>query len=427
MAPWHEFYTDPRLQQVISMALTNNRDLKIAMLNVQRTRGMYGIQRSTLWPTINANGSQSRERLPADLSKTGARSTQARYDANFGVASWEIDFFGRIASLKDEALHTYLASEQARHNAQILLVSSVANAYLAMAADNESLTLASDTLASQEKTYRLIQRRHELQLASDIDVKQAQAQVEQARVSAINYTQRVEEDKNALQLLAGTRVPEDLLPKGLNTVKTPADIAPGLSSEVLLKRPDVCQAEFELKAANADIGAARAAFFPRISLTAAVGTASSDLSGLFKSGSGTWSYAPQIVMPIFDARTWSAHRVAKVQRELAVAEYERAIQRAFRDVADAMAVHATVDQEVAAQQTLVQAVNETFHMSTTCYEQGIANYLNVLDAQRSLYAAQQGMVLLKLARMSNQVQLYAALGGGWDTAVEPPAKQTTMK
>lgn len=412
LTPWRDFFSDARLQQVIALALTNNRDLKIAVLNVKRAQGMYGIQRSALWPTLDANGSASRERVPSDLSSTGKRETTARYDANFGVASWEIDFFGRIASLKDEALHTYLATEQARRSAQISLISSVADAYLALAADRETLGLADDTLATQESTCKMIQRRHELDLAAEIDVKQAQTQVEQARVNAIRYSQLVEQDKNALQLLVGSPVPVELLPQKLDAVSPPRNISPGVRSDVLLQRPDVRQAESQLQAANADIGAARAAFFPRISLTAAVGTASSDLSGLFKSGSGTWSYAPQIVMPIFDARTWSAHKVAKVQQEIAVVQYERAIQSAFREVADALAVHATIGQEVMAQQTLVQAVSDTYRMSSTRYDQGITSYLSVLDAQRSLYAAQQEMVSLKLARMSNQVRLYAVMGGG---------------
>ena len=227
------------------------------------------------------------------------------------------------------------------------------------------------------------------------------------------YTQLVAQDENALNFLVGSSVPGELLPTELGQVSPPKEISPGLSSEVLLRRPDVLQAEDMLKAANADIGAARAAFFPRISLTAAIGTASSDLSGLFKAGSGAWSYAPQIVMPIFDARTWSAHKAAKVQREIAVTQYEKAIQSAFREVADALAVRGTVDQQVSAQQSLVNAAAETYRLSSSRYDKGIDSYLTVLDAQRSLYAAQQGLVSLRLAKLANQVQLYAVLGGGW--------------
>ena len=413
---WQEFFTDEKLQRVIGMALTNNRDLRIAALNVELYRAMYGIQRAELLPTVNATGSGSIQQLPADLSGTTPpkRVTIERYDANFGVASWEIDFFGRIRSLKDEALQKYLATEQARRSAQILLISSVANAYLTLAADRESLALTETTLAAQQSTYNMIKRRHDLGIAADLDVQRAQTQVDAARRDIASFKQLTAQDENALNLLVGSPAPGDLLPTELSGVTPPKEISPGVSSEALLRRPDVLQAEDLLKAANADIGAARAAFFPRISLTAAIGTASSDLSGLFKAGSGAWSYAPQIVMPIFDARTWSAHKAAKVQREIAVTQYEKAIQSAFREVADALAVRGTVDQQVSAQQSLVNAVAETYRLSNSRYEKGIDSYLSVLDAQRSLYAAQQGLVSLRLAKLANHVRLYAVLGGGWE-------------
>jgi outer membrane protein, multidrug efflux system len=412
---WQEFITDEKLQQVIGMALTNNRDLRIAALNVERSRAMYGIQRGELLPAINAAGSGSKASLPADLSGATPpkRVTVERYDANLGVASWEIDFFGRIRSLKDEALENYLATEQARRSAQILLISSVADAYLTLAADRENLTLAENTLTAQQDAYNMIKRRHDLDLVSALDLYRAQTQVDAARRDVARYRQQAAQDENALNLLLGVPVPDELLPAELSGVTPPKEISPGLSSEVLLRRPDVLQAEDLLKAANADIGAARAAFFPRVSLTAAIGTSSSELSGLFKAGSGAWSYAPEIVMPIFDARTWSANRAAKVQREIAVAQYEKAIQSAFREVADALAVRGTVDQQVAAQQSLVNALAETYRLSNSRYDKGIDSYLSVLDAQRSLFAAQQGLVFLRLAKLANQVQLYAVLGGGW--------------
>ena len=412
---WQKFITDEKLQRVIGMALTNNRDLRIAALNVERSRAMYHIQRAELFPAVNANGTGSKASLPADLSGATPpkRVTIERYDANFGVASWEIDFFGYIRSLKNEALENYLATEQARRSAQILLISSVANAYLTLAADRENLTLAENTLASQQDAYNLIKRRHDLDLVSDLDLYRVQTQVDAARRDVARYQQQAAQDENALNLLVGSSVPGELLPTEMGRVSPPKEIASGLSSEVLLRRPDVLQAEDLLKAANADIGAARAAFFPRISLTAAIGSASSDLSGLFKAGSGAWSYAPQIVMPIFDARTWSANKAAKVQREIAVTQYEKAIQSAFREVADALAVRGTVDQQVAAQQSLVNALAETYRLSNSRYDKGIDSYLSVLDAQRSLFAAQQGLVFLRLAKLANQVQLYAVLGGGW--------------
>jgi multidrug efflux system outer membrane protein len=419
---WKTFFTDEKLQQIIGLALTNNRDLRVAALNVERTRAMYGISRAELFPTVNASGSGSKRREPADLSSSGSRQTVERYEANLGVASWEIDFFGRIRSLKDRALEEFLASEQARRSAQILLVSSVANTYLALAADRENLNLAITTFKNQQGAYELIKRRYALGLVPELDLYRAQTPMDAARRDEAHYRQLVAQDENALNLLVGSPAASDLLPTELGNVLPPQEMSAGISSEVLLRRPDVLQAESLLKAAHADLGAARAAFFPRISLTAAIGTASSDLSGLFKTGSGTWSYAPQIVMPIFDARTWSAHKAAKVQREIAVAQYERAIQSAFREVADALAVRGTVDQEVAAQESLVHAFSETYRLSNTRYERGIDSYLAVLDAQRSLFTAQQGLVSLRLAKVASQVRLYAALGGGWDaepTAVRP--------
>jgi len=421
---WQEFFPDEKLQQVIGTALTNNRDLRIAALNVERARAMYGIQRAELLPVINANGTGSKARVPADLSSSGNRQTVERYDANLGVASWEIDFFGRIRSFKDRALEEYLATEQARRSAQILLVSSVANAYLALAADRENLKLSETTLQSQQAGYNLVKRRYELGLVPELDLFRAQTPLDVARRDVAIYTQRVAKNENALNLLVGSPTAAELLPTELGGVTPPKEISAGLSSEVLLRRPDVLQAENLLKAANADIGAARAAFFPRISITAAIGTASSDLSGLFKSGSGAWSYAPQIVMPIFDARTWSAARAAKVQREIAVTQYEKAIQSAFREVADALAVRGTMDQQVSAQESLVHASAETYRLSNSRYDKGIDSYLGVLDAQRSLFAAQQALVFLRLEKLANQVNLYSVLGGGWED--EPSPGSTAM-
>jgi len=409
---WREFFTDEKLQQVIASALTNNRDLRVAALNVEMARAQYGISRGELFPIVNATGSMLRQHIPANVQGFPESMNIKSYSVNLGVASWEIDFFGRIRSLKDAALQQYLATEQARDSAQILLLSSVANAHLSLAADRESLALAQTTLAAQQGTFNMIQRRHELGLAADLDVERAKTQVDGARRDIASFQQLIAQDENALALLVGSPVPEDFLPTRLDDIAPLKELNPGLSSDVLLLRPDVLQAEDLLKAANADIGAARAAFFPQISLTGALGTSSSSLSGLFKAGSGAWNYAPQIVMPVFDARTWSAHKAAKVQQEIAVAQYEKAIQSAFRDVADALAIRGAVDREVEAQQSLVQAVAETYRLSNSRYNMGIDSYLSVLDAQRSLYAAQQGLVSLRLAKLASQVRLYSALGGG---------------
>jgi len=412
---WQKFFTDQRLQKIIGMALNNNRDLRLAALNVERARALYGIQRAELLPTFSVVGTGGKQHLPADVSGTGQPMTVEQYGVQLGVIAWEIDFFGRIRSLKDQALQEYLASEQARHSAQILLVSEVANAYLALAADGESLNLARSTLDSQQAAYELIRQRHEHGIAPELDVRQAQTRVDAARRDVAIYTQLVAQDENALNLLAGSPVPSELLPADLNSVAQPQEISPGVSSEVLLRRPDILQAENLLKAANASIGAARAAFFPRISLTSAVGTTSSELSGLFRSGSGAWNYAPQIVMPVFDARMWSALDATKADKEIAVAQYEKAIQAAFREVADALAVRGTVGQQLSAQESLVNAEAETYRLSNARYTKGIDNYLGVLVAQRSLYTAQQGLVAIRLARLANQVRLYAVLGGGWQS------------
>ena len=409
---WREFFTDERLQKIIEIALNNNRDLRLAALNVERARALYGIQRAELLPTVNAVGIGSKERVPADLSSTGSAVIAEKYGVNLGITSWEIDFFGRIRSLKDRALEEYLATDQARSSAQISLMSAVAQAYLALAADREALTLAQSTMETQQAAYDLTQKSYDVGIANELDLRRVQTQVDAARGELARYIQQVAKDKNALNLLLGSPAPNTLLPVDLSSVMLPRNISPRMNSEVLLLRPDILQAEHQLKGAYANIGAARAAFFPRISLTSGIGTASADLSGLFKDGSSTWSFVPQITIPIFDARTWSAYRVTKVDRKIAVAQYEKAIQTAFREVADTLAERDTVDQRIAAQQSLTDAVAKTYHLANERYTKGIDNYLGVLYAQRSLYAAQQGLVSLRLARLANQVRLYAVLGGG---------------
>ena len=407
-----EFFSDGNLQRVIEIALQNNRDLRLAALNVERARALYGIQRAELLPVVNAAGSGSKQRVPADLSATGKSMVSEQYGANLGLSSWEIDFFGRIRSLADRALEEYLATEQARRSAQVLLVSEVANAYLTLAADRETLKLAKTTLESQQAAYELVKRRLDRGLVPELDLHRAQTQVDAARGDLARFTRLAAQDGNALNLLVGSPVPDDLLPAELGGVSPLKEISPGVSSEVLLGRPDILQAEALLKAANATIGAARAAFFPRISLTTSIGTGSVELSGLFQPGSRAWNFAPQIVMPIFDSRTWSALKVTEVEKQSALAQYEKAIQTAFREVADALAVRGTVDQQISAQESLVHAAAETYRLSDARYSKGIDSYLPVLDAQQFLYAAQQRLVALRLGRLANQVRLYAVLGGG---------------
>jgi len=416
---WEVFFADKQLQKIIMMALSNNRDLRLAALNVERARALYGIQRAQLLPSVNAVGSGSKQRVPADLSATGESITMEQYSVNMGIASWEIDFFGRIRSLKDRALEEYLATEQARSSAQIALIAEVARVYLTLAADRENLKLARSTLETQQASYDLIQRQYEIGLgATLLDLLRAQTRVDSARRDIPRFMQRTAQDKNALDLLAGTSVTEDLLPADLISIIPPKEISPGLFSEAILSRPDIVAAEHRLKGAYAFIGAARAAFFPRISLTTAVGTASGELSGLFSSGSGTWIFAPQIVMPIFDARTWAALRVSKADREIILTQYEKAIQTAFREVADALALQGTINQQVSAQQSLVHAAAETYRLSNKRYTMGIDSYLGVLDAQRSLYVQQQVLIALRLTRLAGQIRLYAVLGGGVEQTME---------
>jgi multidrug efflux system outer membrane protein len=411
---WREFFVDEGLQSVIQTALDNNRDLRLAALNVQRARAVYGIQRAALFPALDATANGSKKRVPADISSTGERHTSEQYDINLGVYAWEIDFFGRLSSLRDQALEAFLATEEARRSAQILLISAVGDAYLTLAADREALQLTQRTFEAQQDTFNLVKRRYDVGLATELDLNFAQTQVDIARRDMTRYTQRVAQDENALNFLVGN--PSSLstgsLPEHLAGVKPFKAIEAGISSEVLLRRPDILQAEHELKAANANIGAARASLFPRISLTSSVGTASAELSGLFEAGSGTWLFAPQVVMPVFDARLWSALEVTKAEQEIALVQYEKAIQTAFREAADTLAVQGTVDEELAAQESLVRATAKTYRLSEARYLEGIDNYLGVLVAQRSLFAAQQGLVALNLIKRANQVRLYAVLGGG---------------
>jgi len=413
---WQEFFSDERLQEVIAIALDNNRDLRIAALNVDKAKALYGIQRAELFPTLDAVGVGGKQRVSDDLSDTKSAKITERYSADLGVLSWEIDLFGRIQSLKDKALEEYLATEYVRQGTQISLISSVAEVYLILAADKEGLRLSQSTLAAQQSSYGLIRRRYEVGLTNELDLRRAQTQVDLARRDVALYIQLEAQDENALNLLVGSPVPTELLPPDLSSVAPLKDISPGMSSDILLRRPDILAAEHRLKAANANIGAARAAFFPRIALTTTVGTASNELSGLFKAGSATWTFAPQVVMPIFDTRLWSALRGIKVEREIALAQYERAIQTAFKETADALAKKGTVGDQLAAQESLVQATTDTYRLSNARYSKGIDSYLSVLDAQRSQYSAETALIILRLSRLTNMVTLYKVLGGGSDSA-----------
>lgn len=410
---WQDFFTDPQLQAVIELALTNNRDLRIAALNIEKAQALYGVQRADLLPTINASGIGSKARTPASLSPSGKAIEPERYEVSLGFSSYELDLFGRIRSLKAAALERYLASEQAQHSAHLTLVAGVANAWLTLAADRERLQLATDTFQAQKEATDLIQKRFDVGAASEIELRQSQTAMEAARVDIARYEGIVAVDENALTLIVGAPLPAGLLPANLGAGSSMPELAAGTPSDVLQQRPDILQQESLLKAANANIGAARAAFFPRIVLTAGFGTASDELSGLFKAGSDTWNFLPTITLPIFQAgRNRANLRVAKADRDIALAQYEKTIQTAFREVADTLVLRGSINGQLSAQQSLVDATVATHRLAEERYKSGVDNQLVVLDAQRSMYAAQQGLVALRLAQLSNRLALYKALGGG---------------
>lgn len=414
-AAWADYFADERLRGVIALALDNNRDLRIAALNIERARAQYGIQRADLLPSIAVSGGQSAQRVPGDLNMSGEPAISRQYSANLGFASYELDFFGRVRSLEEQALQVYLGTEEARRSAQVSLVAEVANAWLRLAADRERLALARSTLETRQQSVTLVRRSLELGAVSALDLNQAETLLQTARADAARYAALVAQDENALALLVGAVVPAGLQPPALDDSVAAVPVLPAdLSSEVLVRRPDVAQAERALMAANASIGAARAAFFPRITLTASAGTASSTLDGLFDAGSGAWSFVPQIRIPIFEAgRLQASLDVAEIQRDINVAQYEKAIQSAFREVADALAERATLAEQLAARQALVQATQRSFELSEARYKGGVDSYLNLLDAQRSLYGAQLELIGTRLSDAVNRVALYKALGGGW--------------
>ena len=412
---WREFYADPKLQGLIELALANNRDLRVAVLNIESARATYRIQRADLFPSVTASGSGSAQRTPAALSQTGSALTTHQYSAGIGFASYELDLFGRVRSLNEQALQSFFATEAARRSTQISLVAELANAWLALAADQERLALAEQTLKSRSESLALTRRRFDLGAASQLTVSQAQSTVDSARADVAASRSQVAQDRNALALLAGAPVPEALLPAHLSdALNTLPELPAGLPSALLERRPDVLQAEAALKGANANIGAARAAFFPRIALTASAGSASASLDGLFKGGSGAWSFAPSISLPLFDAGANQAGlKSAEVGRDIRVAQYEKAVQSAFREVADALAARGELGEQLDAQTALVQSTTQALRLSEARYASGIDSYLEVLDAQRSLYGAQQSLIATRLARLANGVTLYKALGGGW--------------
>jgi len=410
--PWQQFFADERLRALIATALANNRDLRVAVLNIEQARAQYDIRRADRTPTVGVTASGSR-------APNASGSTVTSYTVAFGFSAWEIDLFGRIASLGEAALAQYLATEEGRRAAQMTLVASVAGTWLNLAADEELLALTQQTVATREESLRLTRLRFDSGASSEIDFRQAESLTETARATLAQLQRQRATDLNALGLLLGAPVPADFrVGVTTETVRLP-DLPAGVPSEVLVQRPDVRQAEQALVAANANIGAARAAFFPKISLTAGLGTASGDLSGLFKGGSWGFTAAPALLQTIFDAGRNRANLAsAQAGRDIAVAQYERAIQAAFREVADALAGRATLGDQVDAQARVAEAEAARFRLARLRYEGGVASYLDLLDAQRSLFTAQQALVQARLARLQNQVQLYRSLGGGWSEVAQ---------
>lgn len=420
---WRDVFTDARLQRVIETALAGNRDLRVAVLNVALAEAQFRVQRADLFPQIGATGSLEASRTP--LAVAGGASgvpidstagiTRRIYGAGIGFSAYEIDLFGRVRSLSAAAFERYLGYVETRRAAQIGLVAQVANAWLAVAADQEALDLTRRTLANQQEALSITRAAFEGGTATELALRQAQTSVETARAGLERYTRQKAQDVNALALLLGGPVPEALLPASLSArAPAVAEVSPGLSSEILLRRPDVLAAERNLAAANAEIGAARAAFFPSVTLTANAGTASAGLSQLFGAGSGTWTFAPQINLPIFTAGALQGSLdAARIRTDIQVATYERTVQSAFREVADALAARGTYDRQIAAQRALVAAYQDAYRLSLLRFRSGLDNYQAPLDSQRQLFTAQQELIGLELQRLQNRVSLYRALGGGW--------------
>ena len=414
---WREFFADPRLEQVIALALENNRDLRVALLNVERARAQYRIVRADRLPALGVSGQM--ERVGGDIP------TSEEYSVTLGVSAFELDLFGRVRNLSQAALQQYLATEQNQRAAQLALVAQVAGSWLSLGADQQALAIARETLATYEQSLALSEKMHELGATSALQLNQTRTLVESARADVARYSGQVAQGSNALNLLVGQSVDASLLPQRLDVATSGLAALPaGLDSQVLLRRPDISAAEHALRAANANIGAARAAFFPSIRLTGGIGSVSNELSGLFESGTRVWSFVPQVSIPIFQGGRLRANLgMANAERDIALAQYEKAIQAGFREVADALALSQTLAEQREAMERLVAAAQQAHDLSEARYNAGMDSFLTLLDARRSLYSARQGLVAVQLAEQANRISLYKALGGGWlenSPAVQAP-------
>jgi multidrug efflux system outer membrane protein len=410
---WREFFQDPRLQALIESALAHNRDLRVAALRIEEARAQYNIVAADLLPSFNGNVTRSRSRISGALSQTGASVVSTNYQVGLNLAAFELDFFGRVRSLNDAALAQYLATEEARRAAQISLVAEVAKAYLAERAYAEQQQLAQQTFDARTSGYKLAQQRFEVGASSALDLRQNEVLVQTARASLATLVRQRAQAINALTLLVGRPLDNLPEPQSLSAQTIVADLPAGLPSDLLTRRPDIRASEQRLIAANANIGAARAAFFPRISLTAGIGGASNELGNLFNAGSRTWSFVPQLTLPIFDAGRNNANlSLAQVRNNVAVADYEKTIQTAFREVADALVARGAIDEQIDAQRLVQEAQSERLKLAELRFKNGVASSLDVLDAQRELFSAEQSLVQARLLRLTNAVDLYRSLGGG---------------
>ncbi|WP_261545923.1 efflux transporter outer membrane subunit [Burkholderia multivorans] len=405
---WRDFYRDPHLQKLIALALDNNRDLRVAALQVAEYEAQYRITRAALAPSIDAAGALSNARSDGTITRSSSVSV--------GTTSWEIDFFGRLQSLKRQALENYLSTDASRVSTQLSLVATVATDYLQLRADEAMLKISTDTAAADQRTYDLTAAMQKIGSASLQDVREAQTSLASAKASVASYTRAVAQDRNTLSAQIGCALPDDLdAGSSLFDGDTMfADIGAGVPSELLTRRPDIVAAEHTLKAANANIGAARAAFFPKIELTATAGTASTGLTQLFKAGTGAWTFAPSITMPIFDYGSNKASLdVARIEKDIDVADYEKTIQTAFKEVANALAGRETYVTQIEADRDYVRSAQDYYDLAQARYRAGTDSFLTLLTAQRTLYTAQQQLVTDQLAKLSNLVTLYKVLGGGW--------------
>ena len=411
---WQEYFADPRLRRLIALALENNQDMRVAVLNVEAVRAQYAIARADRLPSLAATGAGSKARVAEDLSTIGRSYIAESYTVGLGVSSFELDLFGRVKSLSDEALNTYLAQEQSRDATQISLIASIAKAYFAERIAQDNMNLSERVLKSREESKRLTDLKFKAGVISAIDVNTAVSQIESARSDYAAAERSRDQARNALALLIGQPLPNDL-PAGsaLTTQFINSELPVGLPSEVLYQRPDVRQAEFALKSANANIGAARAAFFPKITLTGSVGSGSTELSNLFTGGNATWGFVPQITLPIF---SWGANKanldLAEVRKNIAVAQYEQTVQSAFRDVADALVARRTLLQQYQAQQRSDKAASERYRLVNMRFQHGISSSLDLLDAERTSYSSQQALLQTQQTLLENRADLYKVLGGG---------------